>query len=209
VGQFELTPCTVMRNHILTTQQCRRIIPTTMHGPNNFAFIDGANLHYTYEKSENLGWQIDYSKLMLLLKAKYNVTFAYYFLGNINKNSNVYRELQSDGYYLKLKTPTIYPTEEEYCPYCLKSIAPELTRYKSDCDSFMTLETISNMSSYDKAVVITSDGDFDELIKELVRKDKLRLLFAPCRDGCSGLLVSAAKGRIAFMDDFKTKLKKT
>ena len=117
---------------------------------------------------------------MDLLKAKYNVTFAYYFLGNIDENSKVYNELQSDGYHLKLKTPTVYITEEECCPYCLKSIAPELVRYKSDCDSFMTLEVISNMSLYDRAVIITSDGDFDELIKELVRKDKLRLLLAPC-----------------------------
>ena len=177
-----------------------------MHGVNNFAFIDGANLHYTYE---NLDWEIDYSKLILFLKAKYNVTFAYYFLGKISENSNLYKELESYGYNLKLKTTTKYTTEEEYCPYCLKSIAPELTKYKSDCDSFMTLEIISNMPSYDKAVVITSDGDFDELVNELVRKDKLRLLFAPCKDGCSGLLISAARGRIAFMDDFKTELEKT
>jgi uncharacterized LabA/DUF88 family protein len=180
-----------------------------MHGANNFAFIDGTNLHYTYEDPNNLGWQIDYAKLMPLLKAKFDVTFAYYFLGKIGENSTLYRELESDGYYLKLKTPSKYMTEEEYCPYCLKSIAPELPRYKSDCDSFMTLEVISSMSLYDKAVIITSDGDFDELIKELVRKDKLRLLLAPCRDGCSGLLISAAMGRIAFMDDFRTALEKT
>ena len=95
-----------------------------MHGANNFAFIDGANLHYTYE---NLDWEIDYSKLILFLKAKYNVTFTYYFLGKIDENSNLYKELESYGYNLKLKTPTKYTTEEEYCPYCLKSIAPELT----------------------------------------------------------------------------------
>ena len=179
-----------------------------MHRVNNFAFIDGANLHLTYE-SENLDWKIDYSKLILFLKAKYNVTFAYYFLGNIGKNSDLYKELESDGYYLKLKTPTKYTTKEEYCPYCWKVIAPELIMYKSDCDSFLTLETISNISLYDKAVIITSDGDFNELIKELVRKDKLRLVFAPCRDGCSGLLKSAARGKIAFMDDFKAELEKT
>lgn len=179
-----------------------------MHGANNFAFIDGANLHFTYE-SEDLDWKIDYSKLILFLKAKYNVTFAYYFLGRINEHSNRYKKLESNGYYLKFKTPTKYTTEEEYCPYCCKVIAPELVRYKSDCDSFMTLEVISNMSSYDKAVIITSDGDFDELVKELVRKDKLRLVFAPCKGGCSGLLISAAGGRIAFMDDFRTELEKT
>ncbi len=176
-----------------------------MHRVNNFAFIDGANLHLTYE-SEDLDWKIDYSKLRLFLKAKYNVTFAYYFLGNIDKNSDLYKELESDGYYLKLKTPGKHTEEEEYCPYCWKVIVPELTKYKSDCDSFMTLEVISNISLYDKAVVITSDGDFDELIKELVRKDKLRLLLAPCRKGCSKLLKRAAVDKIAYIDDFRADL---
>jgi uncharacterized LabA/DUF88 family protein len=176
-----------------------------MHGANNFAFIDGANLHYTYE---NLDWGIDYSKLLSFLKAKYNVTFAYYFLGNVDEHSTLYKDLESDGYNLKLKEPTKYTTEEEYCPYCWKVIAPELLRYKSDCDSFMTLEIISNMPLYDRAVIITSDGDFNELVKELVRKDKLRLVFAPCRKGCSGLLLSAAQGKIAFMDDFRDALEK-
>ena len=51
--------------------------------------------------------------------------------------------------------------------------------------------------------------NFDELIKELVSKDKLKLVFAPCREGCSGLLKSAARGRIAYIDDYRTELEKT
>lgn len=177
-----------------------------MHGANNFAFIDGANLYYTYE---DLDWDIDYSKLLNLLKAKYDVTFAYYFLGNIKESSGLYQELELYGYNLKLKAPTKYISEEEYCPYCWKVIAPELARNKSDCDSFMTLEVISNVSLYDKAVIITCDGDFNELVKELALKDKLKLVFAPSRNGCSGLLKSAAKNRIAFIDDYRAELEKT
>lgn len=177
-----------------------------MHGQNNFAFIDGANLHYTYEF---LGWNLDYAKLRNYLKKRLNVTIAYYFLGNIKDNEDLYKTLESYGYNLKLKDPSQYTIEEEDCPYCHKLIAPEIIRHKSDCDSFVTLEVISNMSIYDKAVIITSDGDFDELIKELILKDKLRLVFAPCRDGCSGLLLSAAKNKIAFIDDFRAELEKT
>lgn len=62
---------------------------------------------------------------------------------------------------------------------------------------------------YDKAVIITSDGDFDNLVKRLLLRDKLRMVFAPCKDGCSWLLKSAAKGRIAFIDDYKDELEKT
>jgi hypothetical protein len=57
-------------------------------------------------------------------------------------------------------------------------------------------------------VIITCDGDFDELVKELMNIDKLRLLLAPCREGCSGLLKSAARNRIAFIDDYRSALEK-
>jgi uncharacterized LabA/DUF88 family protein len=62
---------------------------------------------------------------------------------------------------------------------------------------------------YDKVVLITSDGDFDELVKKLLLKDKFRLLLAPCKNGCSGWLKSAALGRIEFMDTFRAELEKT
>ncbi len=177
-----------------------------MPRPNNFAFIDGVNLHLTYE---NLDWKLDYAKLRNYLSKKYDVTIAHYFLGKTEENSELYGKLESYGYNLKYKIPSQYMTEEEDCPYCHKVIAPELIKNKSDCDSFMTLEVISSLSIYDRAVIVTSDGDFDELVKELLRKDKLKLVFAPCREGCSGLLKSAARGRIAFIDDHRDELEKT
>ena len=61
---------------------------------------------------------------------------------------------------------------------------------------------------YNKAILITSDGDFDNMVKRLVQQDKLRMVFAPCREGCSWLLKSAARGRIAFIDDYKDELEK-
>jgi uncharacterized LabA/DUF88 family protein len=171
----------------------------------NYAFIDGANLHLTYE---NFNWKLDYQKLLVFLKTKMNVSVAYYFLGNVKENRNIYRDLQSFGYSLVLKEPTRFMTEEEHCPYCDLTIAPEIPRYKSDCDSLMTLQIRSVLNIFDKAVIITSDGDFDNLVKKLLQQDKLRLVFAPCKEGCSGLLVSAAMGRIAFIDDYKNQLEK-
>ena len=176
-----------------------------MHRPNNFAFIDGVNLHLTYE---NLDWKIDYAKLRNYLSKKHNVTFAHYFLGRTAYNISIYSKLESYGYNLKYKTPSQYTKLEEDCPYCHKVISPEQVIHKSDCDSFMTLEAISNSNIYDKAVIITSDGDFDELVKELILKDKLKIVLAPCKEGCSGLLKSVAKGRIDFMDDHKDELEK-
>lgn len=44
-----------------------------------FAFVDAANLFYGGEKS--LGWKIDYQKLLVYLREKYNVQKVYYFGG--------------------------------------------------------------------------------------------------------------------------------
>lgn len=173
---------------------------------NNFAFIDGANLHLTYEY---LDWKLDYQKLRNYLQKKLAVIVAYYFIGNNKENSDIYANLESYGYTLKLKDSAPYTVEEQRCPHCNRVIAPETIRFKSDCDSFLTLQVMSDWSIYDKAVLITSDGDFDDLVKKLLRQDKLSKVFAPCKDGCSWLLRSATRGRIAFIDDYRGELEKT
>jgi len=171
----------------------------------NFAFIDGSNLHLTYE---NLDWDLDYQKLRNYLKKKLDVAVAYYFIGRSADYKDIYTKLETYDYNIRLKEPSPYITKEEYCPYCKKLITPAIQRYKSDCDSFITLQIMLDAHIYDKAVLITSDGDFDNLVKWLLLKDKLRIIFAPCKKGCSWLLRSAAKGKIAFIDDYKGELEK-
>ena len=85
---------------------------------------------------------------------------------------------------------------------------PERIENKADVDSFLTLTAISDLHFYDKAVLISSDGDFDELVKRLMREDKLRMVFAPYRKGCSKLLKKVAVDKIAFIDDFRDDLEK-
>lgn len=176
-----------------------------MHGANNFAYIDGANLHITYEY---LDWDLDYQKLRNYLKKRHGVSIAYYFIGKTKEHEGIQTTLESYGYNIKLKDPSPYITEEVYCPHCNKLITPETHRNKSDCDSFITFKVMSELSLYDKAVLITSDGDFDNLVKMLLRKNKLHMVLAPCKDGCSWLLRSAARGRIAFIDDYRNELEK-
>ena len=176
-----------------------------MRRPNNFAYIDGANLHFTYE---NLSWQLDYQKLRNYLKKRLDVIVAYYFIGKNEEYRDIYTTLEKYDYTIKLKDPSPYITEEEDCPYCGKLVIPEMQRYKSDCDSYITLQVLLDSNIYDKAVLITSDGDFDNLVKRLVQQDKLKMVFAPCRSGCSWLLKSAARGRIAFIDDYRDELEK-
>jgi len=169
----------------------------------NYAFIDGTNLHLTYE---NLGWRLDYRKLLDHLRAKYNVTIAHYFIGKTTSTQAIYNKLDSYGYNIKLKDPSPYFKKEEVCPHCGKVVTPSEEKYKADIDSYLTMQVMSDMDDFDKAILITSDGDFDELVKRLLRRDKLRMVFAPCRDGCSKLLKRAAVDKIAYIDDFRADL---
>jgi uncharacterized LabA/DUF88 family protein len=172
---------------------------------NNYAFIDGTNLHLTFE---NMGWKLDYDKLANYLTKKLNVTIIYWFMGDIEGNKDIHRALQSYGYTLKLKEASPFTVQAIECPYCNKIIENEKIRYKCDCDSYLTMQIFNDWSNYDKAVIITSDGDFDKLIKRLLCDDKLRLVFAPSKKGCSRLLARAARGRIEFIDNFKNSLEK-
>jgi uncharacterized LabA/DUF88 family protein len=172
---------------------------------NNYAYIDGVNLHLTYE---NLDWRVDYEKLLNHLRKKYGVIIAHYFLGKTADTKPIYEKLSSYGYNIKLKEPSPYREEEKLCPYCSKVIEPEIQRNKADVDSYMTMQIMSDMDDFDKAVIITSDGDFDEIVKRLKNMGKLRLVFAPCREGCSKLLKRVAVDKIAYIEDFRTDLEK-
>jgi len=172
---------------------------------NNYAYIDGANLHYTYE---NLDWKLDYQKLLDYLRAKLGVSIAHYFIGKTPNKAAIYNKLGSYGYNIKLKDPSPYDTGQVVCPHCNGVVTPPEKRYKADIDSYLTMQVMSDINNFDKAVLITSDGDFDELVKRLLRQDKLRMIFAPCKEGCSWLLKSAARGRIAFINDYRDELEK-
>lgn len=173
---------------------------------NNYAFIDGINLHLTYE---NLDWKLDYRKLRIFLEKRHNVRIAYYFLGRIRSNWKLYEDLEAYGYELKLRDVSRTTTDEEGCPYCGKCIKPELIKIKCDCDADLTLKVIDDINDYNKAIIITSDGDFDNLVRRLIQLNKLKLVLAPCKAGCSKLLKNASLGRISFLDEFKDDLKIT
>lgn len=171
----------------------------------NYAFIDGINLHLTYE---NLDWKLDYRKLRIYLEKRHGVKIAYYFLGLVRSNWRIYEDLEAYGYELEFRDISRKTTAEEGCPYCGKCIKPEQIKIKCDCDADLTLKVMVDIGNYDKAIIITSDGDFDNLVRRLIHLDKLKLVLAPCKEGCSKLLKDASLGRISFLDEFKDELKK-
>ncbi len=153
----------------------------------NYAFIDSQNLNLGIK---NLGWKLDFKKFRVYLKEKYAVEIAYLFIGYLPENQNLYKSLQKDGYLLIFK-----PIMKN------KNGEP-----KGNVDADLVLQTMIDYSKYDKAVVVTSDGDFYCLVEYLYRNNKLEKVLSPTYDKCSILLKKAAKEKIIFMDNLRTKL---
>ncbi len=129
-----------------------------------FAFIDSQNLNLGVR---DLGWKIDYRKLRLYLKNKYNVDRAFMFIGLVGNNQKLYTQLQSAGFILVFK-PTIRYFEN----------GKETVKGNVDAELVLHAAAIE-YPNYDKAIIVSGDGDFACLIEFLVDKDKLLHILTP------------------------------
>jgi len=172
--------------------------------PNNYAFIDGNNLRLTYI---NLKIDFKYDKFISYLSKKHNVSKVYYFIGHIPSCQSTYDRLSSFGYTMSHRDTSTQQGRLITCPKC-KQPYQEKTKVKCDCDADIALRMINEINDYDKAILISSDGDFDNTVKQLLKADKLDMVLACCKKGCSNLLVRAARGRIAFLDELLPEIEK-
>src|SRR4030042_3814602 len=136
---------------------------------NNYAFIDSQNLNLSIR---NQGWVLDFEKFRKYLSVKYCVTHAFLFIGYIYENKDLYTSLQKDGYILIFK-----PTLE----------LPD-GRVKGNVDAELVLHTMIEYENYDKALIVTGDGDFYCLVDYLIKKNKLLKLMIPNKYSFSSLL---------------------
>lgn len=153
----------------------------------NYAFIDANNLNLGIK---DLGWKLDYKKLKIYLADKYKVNKIYLFIGFLPENQNMYKRLQEYGYVCIFK-PTLKGPDG---------------KVKGNCDAELVLQAMIDYQDYDKALIITSDGDFGCLVNYLYAKDKIEKVLSPNSKKCSILLKKAAKDKIVYMDNLKSKL---
>lgn len=133
-----------------------------------YAFIDSQNLNMGVK---SLGWKLDYRKFRQYLRSKYGVEQAYLFIGLIPANAAMYVRLQKMGYIVVFK-----PTME----------LPDGT-VKGNVDAELVLHAMIQLPEYDKAIIVSGDGDFHCLVEHLEEKAKLLRLMVPNRH-FSGLL---------------------
>jgi len=154
---------------------------------NNYAFIDSQNLNLGIQE---LGWKLAFKRFRIYLKEKYRVGKAYLFIGYLPENQDLYNSLQEYGYVLVFKP-------------VLKSKDGDI---KGNVDAELVLQAMIDYPEYDKAIIITNDGDFYCLVRYLYNQNKLRMVISPNRIKCSVLLTRAAKEKIVFMDNMRKKL---
>lgn len=154
---------------------------------NNFAFIDGQNLYLAIDK---LGWKLDYKRFRIYLNEKYKVERAYMFMGFLPANQELYNFLQTTGFVIIFK-PILENKNHDI---------------KGNCDAELVLQTMIDCQNYDKALIVTGDGDFYCLVKYLDSNNKLLKVLAPSPKSCSSLLRKITGKKISFASDLKTKL---
>lgn len=154
----------------------------------NYAFIDGQNLNLGIRE---LGWKLDLKKFRVYLEDKYQVTKAYYFIGFLEGNDLLYKNLQEYGFVVIFK-PAFRGMDG---------------KIKGNCDAELVLQAMIDYSRYKKAVIVTGDGDFACLVRYLIEKKKLETVLAPSFKKSSWLLRKAAQNKyITFMNGLKHKL---
>ncbi len=159
---------------------------------NNYAFIDGANLHQgviTYLK-----WELDYKKFRIWLTEKYSVTEAYIFLGNIPKYNNLYTHLQEAGYKIIFKE-VVYDGNG---------------KAKGNCDADLVLKTVQDFyeNVYDNALLVSSDGDYASLVNFLIEKNKLKVILSPSTEEKCSILLKRTGAKISYLKNQRNILEK-
>lgn len=152
-----------------------------------YAFIDSQNVNLAIREQ---GWTLDFGRFRKYLSDKYGVVKAFLFIGYVPTNQNLYTVLQQQGYILIFKPTLVLPDG----------------KVKGNVDAELVLHSMIEYSNYQKAVIVTGDGDFHCLIKFLKSRNKLEKLIIPNRDKHSSLLREFLPHDAVFMNSLKDKL---
>jgi len=128
---------------------------------------------------------MDWKKFRQFLTDKYGVNKAFMFIGYVPEFESLYEQLHDAGYLIVLK-PTFDMTrvqltaEEKEQRAKNKDQAEKDDRpTKGNVDADLVLWAMKEIPNYDKAIIVSGDGDFYALIEYLDQQHKLLKLLAP------------------------------
>jgi len=138
-----------------------------------FAFIDSQNLNLGVQKS---GWKMDWRKFRKFLADEYGVNKAFMFIGYVPENEDLYDQMHQAGFMVVLK-PTFDVTRPR--PEANEAEGEEKKPVKGNIDADLVLWAMKEMSNYEKAIIVSGDGDFYSLVEYLEAKGRLLKLLVP------------------------------
>jgi uncharacterized LabA/DUF88 family protein len=153
---------------------------------NNYAFIDSQNVNLAIR---NQGWKLDFTRFRIYLRDKYSVERAFLFIGYVPENQTLYTNLQKDGFIIVLK-PTLRLPDGAV---------------KGNVDAELVLHAMIEYPNYDKALIITGDGDFYCLVEYLIKEGKLLHLMIP-DSGKYSSLFRKLRPYLVYMNGLRGKL---
>lgn len=156
---------------------------------NVYAFIDSQNLNVTVQ---NLGWKMDWAKFRVFLAETYGATKAFMFIGYVPEFEAMYQQMHDAGYSVVLK-PTFdmtrpradnletssEPTTDHKKPHTSGQGDEDKKPVKGNIDADLVLWAMKEINTYDKAVIVSGDGDFYCLVEYLAEQNKLLRLLTP------------------------------
>ena len=154
----------------------------------NYAYIDTQNLNLGMR---DLGWKLDLRRYRRFLEDKYGVQKAYMFIGYMPEYEQLYKAFHTADFVVMFKP--------------LSQVSAE-GKVKGNIDADLVLQVMLDYPEFDRALIVTSDGDFQGLVNHLYNTNKLEVLMSPNPRKVSNLLVSAAREKIAFIEALRDKL---
>lgn len=116
------------------------------------------------------------------------------FIGYLPGNKTLYAYLKASGYKLIFKP-------------ILEIKKKHSVKVKGNVDAELVLHTMIELPNYDKAIIVTGDGDFHCLVEYLLKKRKLHKLLIPNKKKYSRLFLPFKK-YMDYMNNQREKLGK-
>ena len=155
------------------------------------AYIDGANLH---KGAKSIGLDLDYKRLHTWLGFKYGITDAYIFIGMVSEYTGLYNYLQQSGFKVIFK----------------EVVFDGNGKPKGNCYADLVLNIVSDFyeGRADRAILVSSDGDYASTIQFLIKKGKLPAILSPSDVKKCSILLKRTGAEIAYLRDFMNTIKK-
>lgn len=122
-------------------------------------FIDAANILYS---QQTMRWSVDYIKLMHYLTSKADISLVRFYYGRIYENegqTRFFEILGQAGYSLCTKPVKYIETKQGKI-------------LKGNLDIELAIDMIELKSTYDTAVLMSGDSDFEVVIRKLHEANK-------------------------------------